>query len=86
MERNAKFQEFKISIKPNKSLSRLPLCMNLYISIFSCASRQNPINSTRFLCCNLAINKTSFLNSMEPCEELCDNLFTAICSPQERMP
>ena len=80
------FKILRSSIKPNKNLSRLPLCMNLYISIFSCAARQNPINSTRFLCCNLAINKTSFLNSMEPCVELCDNLFTAICSPHERIP
>ena len=84
---------FRIKVKEvilnrilNKNLSRLPFGMNSYIRIFSCISRQKPINSTRFLCCNFAINKISFLNSTEPCDEFVDNLFTAIRRPLGRIP
>jgi len=44
------------------------------------------MNATRFLCCNLAINKISFLNSTEPCLEPIESLLTAIYRPSARIP
>uniref|UniRef100_A0A0A9FZ13 Uncharacterized protein n=1 Tax=Arundo donax TaxID=35708 RepID=A0A0A9FZ13_ARUDO len=39
---------------------------------------QQPRSLTKFLCCNMAIRATSFLNSTTPWPEPLQSLFTAI--------
>lgn len=47
---------------------------------------QQPRSLTRFLCWSLAIKITSFLNSVNPCRELFESLFTAISCPSINVP
>lgn len=68
-------------IIPNINMSRLLFGMYSYTNIFSVPLMQQPNSLTRFRCCSLEMVMTSFLNSLSPCVEVFDNLFTAISCP-----
>ena len=52
-----------------------------YTNSFSIPSKEKPNSLTKFLCWGLANRRTSFLNSISPCPESIDSLFTAISRP-----
>ena len=84
--REYKYYVNQCQMLPNIKLSKLEFWTNSYTSNFSIPSKAKPKSLTKFLCWSLANKRTSFLNSMFPCPESLDNLFTAISWPFGNFP